>query len=354
MTSVAPRPTDLAERCDVANDLWLSFCSGLTLSCLRSHGQDAIGELEFRSLRRHQLVHFRRGLAKLELDGAESDAIRCARYHYFSNSLGGRRMEYVEESDSKVWIRYRPPYWICDGTGAPMGSVAALGPEIGRAAFRAWHANNGPLLGNDRLAFVQTQSQCDGDPWEAGYFIEHDTPIPDSQRYRRRPGEWGPAFDPATAPALPHLTWPPERRARALRNFAIGHTTSRLVSLTEMYGIVGAAAITEHAFRTVLTARWRWLPERLGIDPVTSPHDAARFFAMTAALVDDEVEVGDDGDAATVTRRSNAIWRGAPRLAALDAAIARAWDATLRLHAWDLRCSMTLDGDVEHWRFVAR
>ena len=345
-----PAPSDRVERCNAANDLWLSYCTALTLSCLRSHDQAAIGELEFQSLRRHQHKHFFEGMKKLALEDCETDAIRCARYHYFSNSLGGRRMEYVEETPHKVWIRYRPPFWICDGTDAPMGSVAALGPEIGRGAFQAWHANNGVKLGNPRLGFCQTQSQCEGDPWEAGYFFEADHDLLPNERYRREVGAWGPKFDPDKAPQLPHLEWPAERTAGALKNFAIGHTASRLVSLYSMFGPVEASSITEHSFRTVLAARWRWLPQKLGIGPVQTPLDAARYFALTSALIGDEVEVREDGDAAIAKVHGQRLWRDEERtLPEIDQAIARAWDASLRLHGWNLRCAM----QGNEWRFWA-
>ena len=328
-----PAPGEAVRLCHAANDLWLSFCSGLTLSCLRTHGQKAIGELEFGSLRRHQLKHFRDGLQKLGLLEEPSDAIRCAKYHFFSNSLGGRRMDYFEESPSKVWILYRPPFWICDGTGAPMASIAALGSAIGQGAFRAWHANNGSLLGNPRLAFVQTHSQTDGDAWEAGYFKEFPEDLPADQTYQRRPGEPMPWFEKAAAPALPHTQWPEERTARALRNFAVGHTVSRMVVLTEMFGIVGAAAIVEHAFRTVLIARWRWLIETLGSEIPQTPGAAAKLFANTASLIDDEIEIEERGEQALVRLKTARMWRGEPvRLPEIDEAIVRAWSAALPLY----------------------
>lgn len=339
--------TAVIRRYRIANDLWLSFCTALTLSCLRSHGQEAMGELEFRSLRRHQYKHFHDGMAKLGLEEEPTDALRCAKYHYFSNSLGGRRMEYVEESPTKVWIRYRPPFWICDGTDTLMTSIAALGPPIGRGAFQAWHAHNSVLLGNNRLAFVQTQSQCDGDPWEAGYFIEYPEPIEPELRYQRRPGEWGPEFDPATAPQLPHENWPEARQAGALKNFAVGHTASRLVSLAEMFGEVGAAAIVEHAWRTVLAARWMWLPEQLELNRPQTSLAAATYFARTAELIGDDVEVEADGENARVIRRSRRLWRGEDiALIELEKAMARAWNATLRLQEWRLRCRLEESGDA--------
>ena len=43
-------------------------------------------------------------------------------------------MEYVEESDRKVWIRYLPPAWSFPGQ-----SVFAVPAIVERAMFAGWH-----------------------------------------------------------------------------------------------------------------------------------------------------------------------------------------------------------------------
>jgi hypothetical protein len=350
---------DVAWRCGAAYGLWTSLWTGITLACLRTHGQEAIVELELSSLRRHQRKHFLPGLAKLGLGDAPTDAIRCGRYHYFSNTLGGLPMEYVEESPRKVWVRYRPPFWIGDGVTQPCAGPAALGSAFGRAAFRGWHARNGAALGNPRLAFVQTQKLTDGDPWDAGYFLEADCDLEPDETYQRRPGEWGPRFDPAAAPKLPHADWPAERRMRALRSYAVDHTATRFTVLAEMLGVGAAAAVVEHAFRTVLAQRSIELPRALGLGPVETPLDAARFAAAVRALLDDPVEIEEGAGEAVLRSASSRMWRDEPvPLSAIDAAIASAWSATLPLHAPGLRCRLVRAlsaGDAcDEWRFDDR
>ena len=36
------------------------------------------------------------------------DAVACAKYHYLSNTLGGVKVEWIAESDTKSWVRYLP------------------------------------------------------------------------------------------------------------------------------------------------------------------------------------------------------------------------------------------------------
>lgn len=356
---VSGRETDetMARRCRLAYELWTSLWTAVTMSCLRSHGQGAIAELEFRSLRRHQVKHFLAGIAKLGLADEPSDVVRCGRYHYFSNSLGGLPMEYVEELPDRVWVRYRPPFWIGDGVTLPSAGPAALGSAFGTAAFRGWHGNNGALLGNPRLAFVQTQNLADGDPWDAGYFCEVDRDLPPGEAHLRSPGEWGPRFDPDAAPVLPSADWPEARRWRALRNYAVDHTATRFTILSEMFGTLGAAHVVEHGFRMVLAQRWETLASSVGVDGVTSPADAARFVAAVRSLIDDDGVVETRSDGTAIARfESSRMWRDEEvALADIDHAIARAWSATLPLHHRDLRCRLracrSAGDDADEWIF---
>ena len=91
----------LIDKCKAANILYLSMCSALELSTLRAHGQEAAATLMFKMLRRHQLEHFLPGLKKLGLDKDSSDAVKSAKYHYFSNILGGLEVEFMEETPGK-------------------------------------------------------------------------------------------------------------------------------------------------------------------------------------------------------------------------------------------------------------
>jgi hypothetical protein len=97
-------------------------------------------------------------LKKLGLDQLPH-AVACAQYHYLSNQVGGVKVEYVYESDTKAWVRYPPPRWIWSGT-----AICGIPSEVSRAMLRGWHANNGVVLGNPRLGFVCTGQTVDGQP----------------------------------------------------------------------------------------------------------------------------------------------------------------------------------------------
>ncbi len=350
---------DTQTQCRLAYELWTSLWTGVTLACVRSHGQDSITELEFRSLRRHHRKHFLPGMEKLELGNEPTDAVRCGKYHYFSNTLGGLPMEYVEETPNKVWVRYRPPFWIGDGVTQPSAGPAALGSDFGRAAFRGWHSHNGAMIGNPRLAFVQTQNLTDGDPWDAGYFCEFDRDLEPEETYQRRPGEWGPEFDPARAPALPHASWPQERKLRALRNYAVDHTATRFTILSEILGLQAAAAVVEHAFRMVLAQRWLELPAALGIEHIDTPLKAAHYMATTRGLLNEEAEIIENTGEVRVRFSTSRMWRDEPiALPEIDQAIVRAWSGVLPMHSPGLRCHasqlLSMGDSCDEWVFDAR
>ncbi|MGH9022549.1 MAG: hypothetical protein ACRDV9_05540, partial [Acidimicrobiia bacterium] len=138
--------TDL-QRYELASDWWLTMYGAMTLALLRNHGQDEVADLEGLLFARYQSTHFLPALEKLGLHDERSDAIRCAKYHYFGNSLGGIVMEYVEETPNKVWIRYMPPCFSYDHKTRPSAGIAAFSNAYGEAPMRNWHANNGKLLG---------------------------------------------------------------------------------------------------------------------------------------------------------------------------------------------------------------
>lgn len=325
--------TTAEERCRLGSELWLALYGAITLAQVRDHGQAATAALEAELFRRHQARHFRPGLEKLGLLDEPSDAVRCAKYHYLSNHLGGLDMEYAEETPGKVWVRYRAPAWTFDGPDRPAGGLAAIAPEVGEAPMRGWHANNGRVLGNPRLRFVMTQVQAAGDPWDAGYFEEADTDLAEGETFVRRPGEWGPPFDPARAPKLDPAVWPAARQAGARRNYAFEFTANKIGLLVEHLGTAAAVPVVRHGFAVTLVQRYRWLADHLAVtDPATAP-GAAELIAATARLAGDEVTVTATGAASArleFTRsRLHDAWPGLG--GAVDGAIADAWSAALPL-----------------------
>ena len=135
-----------------------------------------------RTFRRQHLEKFLPGLEKLGLRGLP-DAVACAQYHYLSNALGGVKVEWIAESDTKSWVRYLPPRWIWDGV-----AVCAVPTEVNRAMLWGWHAHNGVTLGNDRLGFVATSLTTDGGVGLVGYYVEEDRPLALEERLRFSPG----------------------------------------------------------------------------------------------------------------------------------------------------------------------
>ena len=294
----------LIDKCKAANILYLSMCSALELSTLRAHGQEAAATLMFKMLRRHQLEHFLPGLKKLGIDKDSSDAVKSAKYHYFSNILGGLEVEFMEETPEKAWVRYPPPFAMSDSPFTPSAAVAAYAPEVGHAVFRAWHAHNGVSLGNPRLGFVMTQVAHQGDPCLEGYFKIFDRDLEPDERLQFSPTERGPAFDPLIAPRLPVEEWTEVRAARALRNYAVEYVTSHVNALMEMYGISGARPIVEHASRVIYAQLSRKVIDdyNLGdVDP--GPEALALFIKRDRESLHEEVEVEKLSDGAFRVRQ---------------------------------------------------
>lgn len=330
--------TDLA-RYELASDWYLTMYGAMTLALLRNHGQEEVAALEGLLFARYQSTHFLPALEKLGLLDEPTDAIRAAKYHYFGNSLGGIEMEYVEETPHKVWIRYMPPCFSYDHKTRPSAGIAAFSNAYGEAPMRNWHANNGKLLGNPRLGFVMTQVQADGDPWDGGYFFEADHDLGPDETFQRSRGDWGPKFDLAAAPTLPHATWPAERRAGAMRNYAINYAALKMRLLVERLGVDAAAAVVRHAYSVVFYQRFQWLPEVLGVPSPASTVDAALLIARLGQSTDDDISLEETGDGRTLVHlgatRFHKLFADMPP--ALEEVMAAGWMSALRLYNRDLR-----------------
>jgi len=185
--------------------IYHSYLTGLILMLASRAGAPRAAEVVFRTFRRQQLARFLPGLKKLGLDKLPH-AVACAQYHYLSNQVGGVKVEYVFESDTKAWVRYPPPRWIWSGT-----AICGIPSEVSRAMLRGWHANNGVALGNTKLGFVCTKQSVDGQDGLEGYYCEYDHPLDLDARLVFARHLEAPLFDPAAAPALPVASWPKPR-----------------------------------------------------------------------------------------------------------------------------------------------
>ncbi len=224
--SQASTPADDAQAWAALAELYHRYLTGLLLGMVTRIGTAPAAEVVFRTFRNQHLEAFRPGLKKLALTD-EPDAVACAKYHVLSNALGGVRVEWIPESDTKSWVRYLPPRWIFDGT-----AVCGIPTELSRAMLRGWHGHNGVSLGNDRLGFVATSQTTDGQAGLVGYYIEEDQPLAPEDRVRYRPGE----RPPGPAQPLPIPSWDPVRLAKVERNYAMNYIHTILPAMASVLG----------------------------------------------------------------------------------------------------------------------
>lgn len=239
----------LRRDCALAGKLWNRAFSGLLLSVLRERGPGILDRLWANLLSSHQHKYFVASIEKLGI-AQDTPARAAAKYHYFSNALGGLGMEYVEESPKKVWIRYLAPSWTYPGT-----ALHALPLGIRRTVFSTWHPRNGEFLGCLRLGWVCTKLIDEGDPYDEGFFIEHDRDLAPHERARFEVQATTPEYEPTQAPRLDPALWPEARLLKANRNYAGDYLRDAVEQLTRLTGPHPANAIVAHAMR-VLAAQF--------------------------------------------------------------------------------------------------
>jgi len=268
-----------------AAELHHAWLTGIILALVAHRGAETAREFVFGLFRRQHLERFLPGLQKLELDSLPH-AIAAARYHYFSNQLGGVKVEYLEVDERKAWIRYPPSRWIWNGT-----AICAIPSEVNRAMLYAWHAHNGVSLGNPRLGFVCTGTTVDGAAGLEGYYIEYDHEIAPSERLRFVDDEPCPPIDRALLPRLDSHAWPALRQAKAYRNYAMEYIRNALPLLVEQLGADDALAVGVRCGRQIGMQSYDAVAGRLGVDG----DDAASFAGLFGQLLrasGDEINVG--------------------------------------------------------------
>lgn len=272
------------------------WITALVLSLITRRGEATAEEFVFRLFRRQHLERFLSGLDKLGL-AQQPHAVAAAKYHYFSNQLGGVRVEFLAESERKAWIRYPPPRWIWDGA-----ALCAIPPAVNLAMLRGWHAHNGVSLGNPRLGFVCTGTTVDGDPGLEGYYLEHDRDLEAHERLRFAPAERCPYIDPATLPVLDAHAWPAVRQAKAYRNYAMEYIRNALPIVVSLLGPVDALSVGRRCSMQVGMQCYAETAHALGI----GSGDADSFMGLMSTLFE------ASGD--SVARHGGQLLRGHWRL----------------------------------------
>ena len=255
--------------------LYHSWITGLVLSLVTHKGPDIAAEFVFRLFRHQHLQRFLPGLVKLELDGLPH-AVAAAQYHYFSNQLGGVKVEYFEESERKAWVRYPPPRWIWLGT-----AICAIPNAVNQAMLRGWHAHNGVSLNNPKLGFVCTKSTVEGQPGLEGYYLEYDHDLSPDQRLRYAPDESCPPIVKSSLPRLDVETWPALRQAKAYRNYSMEYLRNGLPLLIDLLGPRDASQIGQLCGRQIGMQCYDEIARGLGV----VDDDAESFLQLVEALL---------------------------------------------------------------------
>ncbi|MFT4561317.1 MAG: hypothetical protein ACI9BW_001057 [Gammaproteobacteria bacterium] len=267
--------------------LYHSWITGLVLSLVAHKGADIATEFVFRLFRHQHLQRFLPGLVKLGLDKLPH-AVAAAQYHYFSNQLGGVKVEYLAVDDRKAWVRYPPPRWIWSGT-----AICAIPAQVNHAMLYGWHAHNGVTLNNPRLGFVCTKSTVEGQPGLEGYYFEYDRALKPAERLRFAPDESCPAIDRWTLPRLDVESWPPLRQAKAYRNYSMEYIRNSLPILIELLGNDEALRIGCLCGRQIGMQHYDDISSRLGIagDDVNSFLELLTILLMASG---DKIETRDN------------------------------------------------------------
>ena len=278
-------------------ELHHAYFTGLILTIVSRRGTADAAEFVFRVFRRQQQERFLPGLTKLGLDKLPP-AVAAAQYHYLSNWIGGVHVEYMYESDRKAWVRYPPPRWAWRGT-----AICGIPGEVSRAMLRGWHANNGVALGNLNLGFVCTKQSVEGQDGLEGYYCEYDHPLTIDQRLVFAPHLEAPAFDIASAPALPVDSWPQPRLEKAYRNYAMEYVRTAAPVATQVFGPVDAAYLLHLTGKLIGMQYFDEIAPGLGAVR-GGPKEFAEFLRALFVAQDDDVDLVSSGGGYELHQRS--------------------------------------------------
>jgi hypothetical protein len=337
----------LVDNCNFASQIYNSIYHAITVALVREVGHDKTYDIHAQMLRHHQEHFFLSGLKKLGLDSETSDAVRCAKYHCLSNGLGGLRMGYAVENSRKVWLFYLPH--TPDNAWA---GQAALAHSRGNmlSDYRGWHANNGARLGNRGLRYVATQFVCDGDRYDGGYFEDTGRNLGPDELVIEKLGEQLPAgleIRPWQSEINPQ-EWPVERRAKALRNYAVTWAADRVWSVLQSCGEQGEKV----ARRGIQAILFSWLGRfraAVGGDPDRAL-EFARFVELfhSAGGIRTRVEAADGGWDLVVDK-GLAQFVGGPLPSEEQAWVSRVFTASWDAVARPFGCFVTADDTGTRW-----
>jgi hypothetical protein len=279
------------------------YLLGLQLMVAVREGPGVIGDWMFRLFRRQHEEKFLSSFAKLGLEGVP-DAVACARYHVLSNSMGGVPVEYMAESDTKAWVRFRYPRWMYDGP-----TICGVPVEASRGFLKGWYAQNGVSLKNPRLGFVCVSEDMTGQFGLCGYFKVYDRDLEPDERLRFVPDERPPRFRAEAQPVPPAEAWSELRLAKANRNYAVEYIRN---GIRELVGVIGrdrALELGKHAARLTGLQNWQRISTAIGTAD-GGPGEAGRLLAEMFRGMGDDVSIESDASGVIIRQSGLRIVRG--------------------------------------------
>jgi hypothetical protein len=289
------RPESLEEartRIAIANRFSWMVVSGLTAIVFREKGEEALNKIWRTLLSSEQRTRFKAALVKLGID-KDPPAVAAAKYHYFSNSIGGLRMQIIVEHPKKAWIRYLAPWGSYPGIAA-----LAVPSSVRRTILSTWHPKNGELLDCRRLGWVVTKFVAEGHPYDEGYFHESDHDLSPEERFMVRHVEASPEFDPAAAPKLDPEQWPEIRILKGSYNYGVDYVQHTMKIVQEQFGDAEACHLCATGMKFLAAQFTADLAHAVGVSG-NDPPSLVRLFAAVLRSYGNECDVktGDAGRA---------------------------------------------------------
>ena len=322
---------DWSREARLSSQIWFGMDVATRFILFNRWGKQPTYDLEFEFMRKHQLTHFLDGTKKLGIE-KHPHHVLAAEYHCLSNLLGGLDMGFQDDGD-RAWVFYMPPSAFA---GSPLLATPAapkVPAEIMVQNFKAWHANNGVLLGNDRLRFVATDLMFAGGPYDAGYWEEASRPLaPDERLIIKFGQERG---RPGPPPNLGSALWPQARRDSALRKYNAEYAIGGFAEITKHRGLAEAVIIAEESHQAVFLAWSRILLNEFKIEEPRSDVRVATLMRKSFELIQDEFEEQREQTSVALLHKKSRLrvpqypgWETMP--IEIEQAFARAWTVISR------------------------
>lgn len=222
-----------------------AYLLGLQLMVSVNNDSALIEKWMFQLFRRQHEEKFLSSFEKLGLTDLP-DAVACAHYHVLSNNLGGVSVEFMAETDSKAWVRFRYPRWMYFGP-----TICGVPNEVGHGFLRGWYAQNGVSLKNPKLGFVCVSEDMTGEFGFCGYFQEYDHELTEDERLQFAKDELPPPYKQEDQPTPPKAQWNEERMEKAQRNYSVEFIRNALLQLEAVLGTERAQELGGKAARLI-------------------------------------------------------------------------------------------------------